>query len=124
MQDIVSFVNSEKIKISNFPLFQSLEKVPYKQLLNIGSLYTYSSLEWSQDKPKLLPKILEGIKLKKEDVKDLLSLLEIPTEEEKVISPPLGRILNFLKDRIICMQNRRRLQMDWYHVLSCSHFNK
>jgi hypothetical protein len=97
MQDIVSFVNSEKIKISNFPLFQSLEKVPYKQLLNIGSLYTYSSLEWSQDKPKLLPKILEGIKLKKEDVKDLLSLLEIPTEEEKVISPPLGRILNFFK---------------------------
>ena len=87
------FFDADKIDISSLPLFQTLEKVPYKQRMYMGTFYTFISIDWFEDKPNLLSNILEGIKLKKEDIKELLGLLEIPTEEEKISIPPLGKYL-------------------------------
>eukprot|EP01080_Neovahlkampfia_damariscottae_P002462 gene2462-3172_t len=84
-----NFFNVNKLDISNLPLFKTLELIPYKQRIHLGTLYTFSSLEWHKDKPKLLSNILEGLKLKKEDIKELIGLLEVPTEEEEISIPPL-----------------------------------
>jgi pimeloyl-ACP methyl ester carboxylesterase len=84
--------NEEKkvtIDVSDIPLIKSLKEVPYEQLKVMGTLFVCSSVEWHNDKKKLLPKILEQLELKKQDIQDLLSLLEQSKDQMELSLPPM-----------------------------------